>query len=121
MTETRNVANSNRVCPTIARNYTLTEHTMSPEVLIMSLRAWQTLSDADKVIFRKAARESNLYMREQWSALEAQSRRRAQEAGVLIISDFDRKPFEAAMTDIHAKASANPVLSPLIDRNRQVQ
>ena len=35
-----------------ARNYTLTEHTMSPEVLIMSLRAWQSLSDADKAIFR---------------------------------------------------------------------
>ena len=37
-----------------ARNYTLTEHTMSPEVLIMSLRAWQSLADADKAIFREA-------------------------------------------------------------------
>ena len=58
-----------------ARNYTLTEHTMSPEVLIMSLRAWQSLSDADKAIFRDAARESNRFMREQWTALETQSAR----------------------------------------------
>jgi tripartite ATP-independent transporter DctP family solute receptor len=105
----------------IARNYTLTEHTMSPEVLIMSMRAWQSLSDSDKVVFREAARESNRFMREQWGALEAQSQRRAREAGVVIVSDFDRKPFEAAMADIHAKAAADPALSPLIDRIRQVQ
>ncbi len=105
----------------LARNYTLTEHTMSPEVLMMSMRAWQSLSDGDKVIFREAARESNRYMREQWGALEAQSQRQAREAGVVIVADFDRKPFEDAMSDIHAKAAADPALRPLIDRIRQVQ
>src|SRR3954470_14905187 len=30
-----------------AGHYTLTEHTMSPEVLVMSLKAWQTLSAED--------------------------------------------------------------------------
>jgi tripartite ATP-independent transporter DctP family solute receptor len=105
----------------LARNYTLTEHTMSPEVLIMSVRAWQSLSDGDKAIFREAARESNRFMRGQWAALEAQSQQRAREAGVVIVSDIDRKPFEAAMADIHAKAAADPALRPLIDRIRQVQ
>jgi tripartite ATP-independent transporter DctP family solute receptor len=104
-----------------ARNYTLTEHTMSPEVLIMSLRAWQSLTDADKAVFREAARESNRYMRDQWMALETQSARQARQAGVTIVSDFDRKPFEAAMSKIHAKAAADPVIGPMIDRIRQVQ
>ena len=35
--------------------YTLTEHTMSPEVLVMSLKAWQSLSAEDQKIFRDAA------------------------------------------------------------------
>jgi tripartite ATP-independent transporter DctP family solute receptor len=105
----------------VARNYTLTEHTMSPEVLVMSLRAWQSLSDPDKAIFRVAARESNQFMREQWNSLEEQSRRQAQEGGVQVISDFDRKPFEAAMADVYRKAAADPTLAPLIDRIRQVQ
>src|SRR5258708_7892059 len=86
-----------------ARYYTLTEHTMSPEVLVMSLRAWQSLSDEDKAIFRAAARESNAFMRSQWNSLEAQSRRQAQEAGVAVVSDFDRKPFEGAMADVYRK------------------
>ena len=37
--------------------YTLTEHTMGPEVLVMSTRAWESLSAEDQVIFRDAARE----------------------------------------------------------------
>jgi len=101
--------------------YTLTEHTMSPEVLLMSLRAWQSLSDEDKMIFRAAARESNVFMRAQWNSLETGSRRKAQEAGVVIVSDVDRKPFEDAMAEVYRKAAANPAVAPLLDRIRQVQ
>jgi len=101
--------------------YTLTEHTMSPEVLLMSLRAWQSLSDEDKMIFRAAARESNIFMRAQWNSLETESRRKAQEAGVVIVSDVDRKPFEDAMAGVYRKAAANPAVAPLLDRIRQVQ
>ena len=101
--------------------YTLTEHTMSPEVLVMSLRAWQSLSDEDKTIFRAAARESNVFMRAQWNSLEAESRRKAQEAGVVIVSDFDRKPFEDAMAAVYLRAAANPAIAPLLDRIRQVK
>ena len=39
----------------IAGFYTLTEHTMSPEVLVMSQKAWQSLSAEDQKIFREAA------------------------------------------------------------------
>ena len=62
--------------------YTLTEHTMSPEVLVMSLKAWESLSSEDRKIFRDAARESSRFMRERWQALEEQSRRQAEAAGV---------------------------------------
>src|ERR1700742_415899 len=84
--------------------YTLTEHTMSPEVLVMSLKAWSSLSAEDQAVFRDAAKQSSRFMREQWKDLEMQSRREAETAGVTIVSDFDRKPFEAAMAGIYAKA-----------------
>src|SRR5947207_3737498 len=38
-----------------ARFYTLTEHSMSPEVLVMSQKAWQSLSADDQTMFREAA------------------------------------------------------------------
>ena len=101
--------------------YTLTEHTMLPDVLVMSLRAWQSLSDEDKAIFRAAALESNIFMRAQWNSLEAESRRKAQEAGVVIVSDVDRKPFEDAMADVYRKATANAAIASLLNRIRQVK
>jgi TRAP-type C4-dicarboxylate transport system substrate-binding protein len=100
--------------------YTLTEHTMSPEVLVMSQKAWTSLTTEDQAVFRAAARQSSRFMREQWKDLEQQSRRQAEAAGVTIISNFDRKPFEDAMADIYSKAQRDPAAAALIQRIRKV-
>jgi tripartite ATP-independent transporter DctP family solute receptor len=101
--------------------YTLTEHTMSPEVLVMSRKAWESLSADDRKLFREAATQSNLFMREKWKDLEQQSRRQAEAAGVTIVTDFDRKPFETAMAGIYAKAQRDPAAARLIERIRKVE
>lgn len=101
--------------------YTLTQHTVSPEVLVMSLKAWASLSAEEQAIFREAAQRSSVYMRAKWQELEAHSRKQAEDAGVTIISEIDRKPFEAAMAGIYAKAERDPAISALIDRIRKVE
>jgi tripartite ATP-independent transporter DctP family solute receptor len=101
--------------------YTLTEHTMSPEVLVMSQKAWQSLSAEDQKIFRESALRSSRFMREKWKDLEEQSRKRAEAAGVAIVKDFDRKPFEAAMATIYEKAQRDPATARLIERIRKVE
>jgi tripartite ATP-independent transporter DctP family solute receptor len=105
----------------IARYYTVTEHTMGPEVLVMSRRAWADLSPADRIIFRAAARESSKYMRTQWQSWEERSRREAIDAGVTIISDIERKPFEDATRFLIDESRADPKLRPLIERIQAVQ
>jgi tripartite ATP-independent transporter DctP family solute receptor len=101
--------------------YTLTEHTMSPEVLVMSKKAWESLSADDRKLFRDAALQSNLFMRAKWKDLEQRSRRQAEGAGVTIVADFDRKPFEAAMAGIYAKVRRDPGATKLIERIRNVE
>jgi len=101
--------------------YSLTEHTMSPEVLVMSRKAWDSLSADDRKLFRETAVQSNLFMREKWKDLEQRSRRQAEAAGVTIVTDFDRKPFETAMAGIYAKAQRNPAAAKLIERIRKVE
>ena len=56
--------------------YTLTEHTMSPEVLVMSHKVWMTLRRKTGN-FRDAALRSSQFMREKWRDLEE----RSQQAG----------------------------------------
>jgi tripartite ATP-independent transporter DctP family solute receptor len=101
--------------------YTLTEHTMSPEVLVMSRKAWDSLSPDDQKIFKQAALESNIYMREQWKALEDKSRREAEAAGIVVIKDFDRKPFENAMGGIYKEAAGDPAIAQYVDRIKKMQ
>jgi tripartite ATP-independent transporter DctP family solute receptor len=100
--------------------YTLTEHTMSPEVVVMSRKAWESLTPEDRKIFREAALQSSRFMRERWKDLEERSRRQAEAAGVTIVTDFDRRPFEAAMTAIYAKVQRDPSAAELIERIRKV-
>jgi tripartite ATP-independent transporter DctP family solute receptor len=106
----------------LAPHYTLTGHTMSPEVLVMSLRAWESLAPEERQIFRAAARESAIFMRGQWSDLEQRSQQKARAAGNIIVADFDRKPFEQAMTTMYGVlAVSNPHLQSLIERIRKIQ
>ncbi|MBR0843635.1 TRAP transporter substrate-binding protein [Bradyrhizobium liaoningense] len=104
-----------------AGHLALTEHTMSPEVLVISLKAWRSLSADDQTIFREAAQRSSRFMREKWRDLEEQSQRKAEEAGVRIVKDVDRKPFEDAMAPIYAKAGRDPAAAALIERIRKVE
>jgi tripartite ATP-independent transporter DctP family solute receptor len=101
--------------------YTLTEHTMSPEVLVMSRKAWDSLSAEDRAIFRDAAQQSNRFMREKWAELEQHSRQQAEAAGVKVVTEFDRPPFEAAMASLYLKAQRDPVAANLIERIRKVE
>jgi tripartite ATP-independent transporter DctP family solute receptor len=106
---------------TAARYYALTEHTMSPEVLLMSRRAWDSLSPDDRKMFRAAAVESSRFMRTQWKAWEDRSRDQAQRAGIEIAADVDKKPFAKAMIRIYDTMLGEPKLKGFVDRIRQIE
>jgi tripartite ATP-independent transporter DctP family solute receptor len=105
----------------VAPYYTMTEHTMGPEILVMSRRAWQELSDADRAIFRTAARDSSRHMRAQWLGWEERSKKQAAEGGATIIDNFDRRPFEDATRPLRDEMHADPRFGPLIERIQAVQ
>ena len=58
----------------VAKYYAMTEHSMAPEMLLMSKKVWDTLTPDEQKIFREAAKESVPYMRKLWDEKEAKSR-----------------------------------------------
>ena len=100
----------------VAPFYAATEHVMSPEIVIMSRRAWDELSPEDRAVFRAAARESGQYMRGQWRSWEERSRKQAVDAGVSVIDAIDRKQFESATAPLRDELRADPKFSPLLRR-----
>jgi tripartite ATP-independent transporter DctP family solute receptor len=105
----------------LARYYTVTEHTMGPEVVIMSRRAWDELAPQDRIVFRAAAKESSRYMRGTWLNWEQESRKTAAEAGVTVINDIVRKPFDDATSGIREGLRGDPKYGPLMGRIQAVQ
>ena len=82
----------------------------------MSLTAWESLSAEDREIFRDAARESSQFMREHVDgAGGAIAASRPKRPATPSSTDFDRKPFEEAMSGDLRQRSDGSGLAP-IDR-----
>jgi tripartite ATP-independent transporter DctP family solute receptor len=104
----------------VAKNYSLDEHTIVPEVFVMSKMAWDKLSDEDKAIFRQAGKESMEKQWELWDARVAESRKIVEDAGSQITTP-DKQPFIDAMKPVYEKYVNTPELKDLVARIQAVK
>ncbi|MHC5652427.1 TRAP transporter substrate-binding protein [Stappia sp. ICDLI1TA098] len=100
----------------VAKYYTLDQHLIVPEVLVMSKKSWEALSEEDQKIVRKAARDSVPHMRKLWAEREAASEAKVRESGVEIITDIDKTPFIDAMKPVYAKYVTSDKLKDMVAR-----
>ncbi len=100
----------------VAKYYSLDQHSMSPEVLIMSKKTWDKLSPADRELIKKAAALSVPYMRELWDRRVEESKKIVLAAGNEVIEDIDKQPFIDAMRPVYDKFANTPELKSLVER-----
>ena len=97
-----------------ARYYSTTQHVMAPEILVMSMRRWRKLSDADQALMTEAARASVPVMRALWDERVKASQAKLLQAGVILNEIEDKAPFQALMQPVYDRfVSAD--LRPLVD------
>ena len=100
----------------VAKYYSLTEHSLAPEVLVFSKKVWDTLPKDQQDVIRKAAKDSVPYMRKLWDEREAASQKVVEAAGSVITKDLDRKAFSDAMKPVYDKFASTPALQSLVKR-----
>lgn len=100
----------------VAGYYTLNEHLIVPEVLVMSKQSWDGLSADDQALVRQAAKDSVPVMRAMWAEREKASEDQVRAAGVQIITDIDKTPFIEAMVPVYEKHVTTDVLRDLVMR-----
>jgi tripartite ATP-independent transporter DctP family solute receptor len=88
---------------TVAKHFTLTEHLIVPEVLVFSRKTWDGLGKEDQEKVRVAAREAQAEERELWKAYEKQAMDKARAAGVQIVEQIDKQPFQDAVKPVWDK------------------
>ncbi|MCK4879239.1 MAG: TRAP transporter substrate-binding protein [Bacteroidales bacterium] len=104
----------------VCKYYSLNEHTMVPDVLIISQRVWKKLSDQEKSWLQQAADESVPVQRKLWADSEKESLEIVKEAGV-IITYPDKEPFSNKVTGLLESYRENEKLYDLITRIREVE
>jgi tripartite ATP-independent transporter DctP family solute receptor len=105
----------------VAKYFTLDQHLIVPEVLVMSKKSWDKLSADDQALIRQAAKDSVPYMRKLWYAQEKVSEEKIRANGNEIVTDIDKAPFMAAMKPVYDKYVNTPVLKDLVERIQATQ
>ena len=103
----------------VAKFYTLDEHLIVPEILVMSKKAWDALSPADQALVRKFGREAQFEERELWVKYEKAAMEKAKAAGITITEIADKKPFQDAVKPVWDKYG--PKYADMIKRIQAVQ
>ncbi|MFD1628060.1 TRAP transporter substrate-binding protein [Azospirillum griseum] len=102
-----------------ARYYSLTEHSLAPEVLVFSKVIWDRLSKDDQALIRQAAKDSVPFMRKLWDEREVNSRKMVEAGGAQIITIANKQELVDAMKPVYEKFASTPVLKSLVTRIQQ--
>jgi tripartite ATP-independent transporter DctP family solute receptor len=93
--------------------YSKTEHSMAPEVLLMSKVVWDKLPPADQQLIRKAAKESVAFQRKKWDEQETKSLNVVKAGGAQIV-EVDKASFAKAMGPVYDKFITTPDMKRLV-------
>jgi tripartite ATP-independent transporter DctP family solute receptor len=104
----------------VAKNYSLDEHTILPEVFVMNKAAFDKLTPEDQALFKQAAKDSVAKQRELWSAKVAESRKTVEAAGSQITTP-EKQGFIDAMKPVYEKHVTDDVLKKMVADVQAVQ
>ena len=93
--------------------YSKTEHSMAPEILVMSKIVWDKLPKAEQDMVRAAAKESVPFQRQKWDEQEAKSLANVKAAGAEIV-EVDKSSFQAVMGPVYDKFMVTPDMKRLV-------
>ena len=93
--------------------YSRTEHSMAPEILVMSKVVWDRLPKAEQDMVRAAAKASVAFQRQKWDEQEAKSLANVRAQGAQIV-EVDKASFQAVMGPVYDKFMTTPDMKRLI-------
>ncbi len=101
----------------VAKYYSLSQHLMVPEVLMMSKKSWDKLSKDDQKLVRDAAKKSVQKMHELWAAQEKIAHEAVVKGGSQI-NEVDKQPFMDAMKPVYDQYVTDKKMKDMVERIR---
>lgn len=102
----------------VAKYYSVNEHTMCPDVILISLATWKKLTAEEREWLGKAADEAKYYQRRLWAEQEKESLEEMKGKGMEIIYP-DKAPFIQAAAPMIARYKEMEEFRELIEQIQQ--
>ncbi len=103
----------------VAKYYTLDEHTLVPDVLLMSRTVWAELPEFAQIALTEAVAESVEYQKDLWAKMTAEALEKVQAAGVEVIRP-DKSAFADKVIEMH-RSYEGTLVGDLIEDIRAVE
>lgn len=105
----------------VCKFYSLDEHTAVPDVVVVSTKVWELLTEEQKIWLQEAADASAAYQYQLWAASVEESFEALKAGGVQIIRP-DKAPFRAAVAPIYDAFEADwPALHRYVQQINEIQ
>ncbi|WP_339691442.1 TRAP transporter substrate-binding protein [uncultured Parasphingorhabdus sp.] len=98
-----------------AKYYSLTQHVIAPELLVMSRQRWEKLSASEQEIVRKSADESVPYMRKLWDLKTLDAEKAVRASGVEVNEVDDQQAFVDRVQPVWSEYIKTPAEQKLVD------
>jgi len=104
----------------VCKYYTLDEHTVLPDVLIIGTHLWNKLSEEEKKWVQEAVNRSVQYQRTLWAEAEKEALDEVQKAGVEIIYP-DKTLFSDEVDDVYSEVRKDKEMNRLIESIQNIK
>ena len=105
----------------VCKFYSLDEHTSLPDVVIISTKVWEDLTEEEQAWVQEAADESATYEYKLWEESSAESMRELEAAGVTITYP-DKEPFRKAVEGVYEQLKVEqPEIYKIVQSIREVK
>lgn len=105
----------------VSKYFSLDEHTMVPDVLVISTKTYDKLTPEQQKALMKAAADSSEYMKKLWAESEAKERTKAEKMGVTFVEP-NKAAFVEAVQPMYADLEkTNPELNELVEKIKAVK
>jgi len=91
----------------VTKYYCYDEHTMIPDIIVISAKVWNEMSEAQQEIMKSTALDMTANYRQLWADFEQSVIDMATEKGVEFITDVDKAAFVEAVKPIYEDLAAN--------------
>lgn len=104
----------------VCKYYSLNEHTIVPDILLISTHVWNELTPQEQQWLQEAVDESLVVQRKLWDEAEQEALEAVKEAGVIVTTP-DKEPFARLVEPLYESYKNEPEVYSLIQQIKGIE